>query len=127
MCDEASLFRGLGKLQFRGHEVVVLQVLHSHEMDLPFNDAVLFKDIEGQEEVMAQPWAFRKAYQQAMTKFVGSLRDRCRFAGVDHLLLRTDADPGEALAFYLHQRQRVSEAGKRSAPATARAAGGDSP
>src|SRR5690349_21938032 len=34
-----------------------------------FNDSVLFRDIEGAEELFAEPWAFRKAYRSAMHAF----------------------------------------------------------
>ena len=70
----------------------MLQVLDSDELDLPFNDLTLFRDIEGSEELYAEPWGFRKAYQAAMQTFLAEVRDACGQRGIDHLLLRTDED-----------------------------------
>lgn len=107
LCDLDTLYESLGKLQHNGHEVVVMHILDGEEIDLPFNDSIIFKDIEGSEEVFGEPWAFRKAYQQAMAEFIDSVTARCRTQGVDHVLIRTDQDLGQTLAHYLHRRQRM--------------------
>ncbi|MFN3167729.1 MAG: DUF58 domain-containing protein [Phycisphaeraceae bacterium] len=108
LCDLDTLYESLGKLQHNGHEVVVLHILDGEEIDLPFNDSIIFKDIEGSEEVFGEPWAFRKAYQAAMKAFIDTVTKRCAFAGIDHVLIRTDQDLGQTLAQYLHRRQRMA-------------------
>lgn len=108
LTDLDAFYEGLGRLQYQGHEIIIIQVLDADEIELPFNDSVLFKDIEGTEEVFAEPWAFRKAYKHAMEKFIGEVGKRCRFGGIDHLLIQTDEDLGKAMSFYLHQRQRFA-------------------
>lgn len=105
LTDLESFYAGLGRLQHAGHELLVLQVLDPDEIELPFGDSVLFRDIEGSEELFAEPWAFRKAYRAAMEKFIDEAGQRCRFAGIDHELFRTDADMAIALSQYLHRRQ----------------------
>lgn len=108
LTDLESVYEGLGRLQYRGHEILVLHVLDRDELELPFDDLVLFRDIEGQEELFAEPWAFRKAYQHAMQEFTQSVRDACGRRGIDYLLLRTDQDLGTALSHYLHARDRLA-------------------
>ena len=108
LCNLDTLYESLGKLQHNGHEVIVLHILDGEEIDLPFNDSIIFKDIEGSEEIFGEPWAFRKAYQEAMKEFVQTVTRRCQFAGIDHVLIRTDQDLGQTLAQYLHRRQRMA-------------------
>ena len=105
LCDLDSFYDGLGRLQHNGHETLVFQILDPDEIELPFRDSVLFKDIEGAEQLFAEPWAFRKAYKKAMEDFVEEVARRCRFGGIDHLLLRTNDDLGTAMSHYLHGRQ----------------------
>jgi uncharacterized protein (DUF58 family) len=107
LCDLDSFYDGLGRLQHNGHEVLVFQVLDPDEIELPFRDSVLFKDIEGAEQLFAEPWAFRKAYKKAMEDFIEEVARRCRFGGIDHLLLKTSDDLGTAMSHYLHGRQGV--------------------
>ena len=107
LVDLDSFYKSLGRLQHNGHEVLVFHVLDDEEMELPFGDSVLFKDIEGTEQLFAEPWAFRKAYKAAMEEFIAETGRRCRSAGIDHLLLKTSDDLGLALSHYLHGRQVV--------------------
>src|SRR4051812_22116963 len=106
LLDLDVFYKSLGRLQHQGHEILVFQILDPEEIELPFKDSVLFKDIEGTEELFAEPWAFRKAYQEAMETFIAEVGQRCRSGGVDHVLLKTTEDLGMALSHYLHSRQR---------------------
>lgn len=107
LVDLDSFYKSLGRLQHNGHEVLVFQVLDDDEIELPFGDSVLFKDIEGTEQLFAEPWAFRKAYKAAMEQFIDETSRRCRSAGIDHLMLKTSDDLGIALSHYLHGRMVV--------------------
>ena len=78
------------------------------------SDTVLFEVIhEGDEQLFAEPWAFRKAYKKAMEQFIEEVDQRCRFCGIDHVLLKTDEDLSLGLSHYLHQRQQNRITGKR--------------
>lgn len=107
LTDLGLFYDGLARLQYRGHEVLLLHILDRDELELPFGELVLFKDIEGSEELFAEPWGFRKAYQEAMQKFVDDVRGECGKRGVDYLLMRTDHEVGNALSHYLHARERL--------------------
>lgn len=127
LTDLDALYEALGKLQYNSQEIVILHVLDPDEIELPFNRSVMFKDIEGDEQVFAEPWAFRKAYKLAMEGFIDEVRSRCRFCGMDYLLLRTDEDAGLALSHYLHERLRRGPARRhgRMSGSPSNAAGGD--
>jgi uncharacterized protein (DUF58 family) len=107
LTDLNAFYDGLSRLQYLGHEVLVFQILDKDELDMPFKDLVLFRDIEGTEEMFAEPWGFRKAYCEAMEKFIAEVADACGCRGIDHLLLRTDEDLATALSHYLHARERI--------------------
>lgn len=98
-------YESLGKLQYAGHEVIVVHILHRDELEMPFKDSVIFRDIEGEEEIFAEPWAFHKAYQAAMEQFIQESRQRCQYCGIDYLQVLTDENLGAVLSNYLHNRQ----------------------
>jgi uncharacterized protein (DUF58 family) len=104
--DLESLYVALGKLQHAGHDVLVFQVLDRDEVELPFDGSVIFRDIEGAEEVFAEPRAFRKAYRDAMKQFLEEAERRCRICGIDYLRLMTDEDLGQTVSRHLHDRMR---------------------
>ena len=107
LTDLDAFYDGLRRLQYRGHEIIVFHILDRDELELPFNDLVMFRDIEGDEELLAEPWAFRKTYQDAMQRFLDEVRGSCGDRGIDYLLLRTDQPLADALSHYLHARERL--------------------
>jgi len=100
-----QLYEAIGKLQHSGHEIMLLHLLHRDEVELPFQDSVIFRDSEGSEELFAEPWAFRQAYTAAMDEFSSDVRRRCQFCGIDYLRILSDEDLGLTLSHFLHARQ----------------------
>jgi len=113
LTDLDRLYEALGRLQYGGHAVVIFHILHRDEVELPFNDSVIFKDIEGSEELFAEPWSFRSAYQKAMTTFCDEVRERCQYCGIDYQRVLTDDDLGAMLSSYLSDRQHRGPAKHR--------------
>ena len=102
--DEASWLDSLARLRFQGHEAMVFHVLDPDELDLPFRDPVLFHDVEGDDEVLAEPWAFREAYQSELGDFLRRMEDACHRHRVDYIPVRTDQPPATVLRQFLHAR-----------------------
>lgn len=113
LTDLPSFFDGLDRLIHRGNEILVIHVLDKDELDLPFNDYVLFRDIEGTEQFFAEPWSFRKAYCAAMQDCVKEIDEGCGRRGIDNLLLRTDRALADGLSHYLHARERMQHINHR--------------
>jgi uncharacterized protein (DUF58 family) len=112
--DLESVYDGLDRLRFLGHEVLVMQILDRDELELPFEGPTIFKDIEGDEQVFAEPGAFRKSYQAAMREFVTEVRRECGARGYDHVCLYTYDHLGDSLARFLRYREdSVHHAGGR--------------
>jgi len=103
--DLEAVYDGLDRLRFLGHEVLVLQVLDRDELELPFEGPTIFKDIEGDEQVFAEPGAFRRSYQGAMQEFLADVRRTCGTRGYDHVCLCTDEHLGDSLARFLRSRE----------------------
>jgi uncharacterized protein (DUF58 family) len=101
-----SFYVALGKLQHAGHDVLVFHLLDRDELELPFDGSVIFRDIEGDEELFAEPRAFRTAYRKAMEEFVGEVERRLRVCGIDYLRILTDEDIGEVVSRHLYDRMR---------------------
>jgi uncharacterized protein (DUF58 family) len=103
--DLDAVYDGLNRLRFLGHEVLVLQVLDRDETELPFDGPTVFRDIEGDEELFAEPGAFREAYRRAMREFLDGLGKECRGRGYDHVRFFNDEPLGATLSSFLHSRQ----------------------
>ncbi|MCA9217274.1 MAG: DUF58 domain-containing protein [Planctomycetales bacterium] len=106
LTDLEALYDAMGKVLYGGHEMIVIHVLDRDELELPFKGSVLFRDMEGTEELFAEPPAFRNAYKKAMETFIAEVSQRCRVAGIDYLSLFTDEDAGHHVSHFLRERHR---------------------
>ena len=113
LCDLDEFFDALGRLKHRAHEIVVFHLLDADEMTMPFSGAVNFKDLEGSEQIMAEPRYFQHVYQAAMETFCEDVRKRLTDFGADYVHMTTDQDLGVALSHYLNRRIRMATKGGR--------------
>jgi uncharacterized protein (DUF58 family) len=104
LTDLDALYQGLDRLRFSGHEVLLMQVLDRDEVDLPFDGPTLFQDMEGDEELFAEPRAFQRSYRAAMDDFLNEVRKASGARGYDHVRFLTDEPLADALSRFLHAR-----------------------
>jgi uncharacterized protein (DUF58 family) len=112
--DLDSVYDGLNRLQFLGHEVLVLQVLDRDELTLPFDGPTVFRDIEGDEELFAEPGGFRRDYQGAMRTFLEEVRRETGKRGYDHVCFVSDEPLGDSLGLFLRSREESAHLGRRT-------------
>jgi uncharacterized protein (DUF58 family) len=102
--DPAQILSGLRHFRHRRHEVIVFHILDPAELDFPFRQTTLFKGMEGLGDILTEPHALRRAYQEEVGAFLGELKKGCQMADIDYVPLRTNADLDMALSSYLATR-----------------------
>lgn len=100
----ARILAGLRHFRHRRHEVIVFHILDPAELEFPFRSATLFKGLEGLPEVLTEPHALRRAYQEELSAFLGELKKGCRMMDIDYVPLRTDQTLDMPLSSYLASR-----------------------
>ena len=103
--DMDSLMEGIKHLNHLGHEVVAFHVMDPQEMDFPFQDPTLFRGLEGEPQLDADPVSLRLSYLENLNRWRTSLREELRKLDSDYVLLRTDEVLGEVLSEYLRGRK----------------------
>jgi uncharacterized protein (DUF58 family) len=96
----------LGYLRSQGHEVALLRVLDPAELEFPFKEATLFRDVESGRELYVDPDLMRERYQQEFSAHAKELRTICHRLGVDLSELVTDRPLEHALFDLLSARMR---------------------
>lgn len=93
-----ELARAFERLRFEGHECVVLQILDRDEVEFPFSGSLVFEDLESGERRQAAADEVRIRYRRRFDAFMESYGGLFRRLEMTHGVLRTDQDPGKALA-----------------------------
>ncbi len=105
--DLRALAESLKQLRLRKHDVVVLHVMHEDELTFPFEENTLFRGLEVLAELHTEPRALRKAYLEAVERFLRQVRKTCSTAGADHVQISTTDPLDVVLSRYLHSRQKI--------------------
>src|SRR3954447_4497517 len=85
--EPARILAGLKHFRHRRHEVIVFHILDPAEVDFPFRDTTLFKGLEGMPDVVAEPHALRRAYQEELRTFLDALKKGCQSIDIDYVPL----------------------------------------
>lgn len=104
--DPEPVIKGLRHLKFRGTDVVVFQVLDPNELTFPFKGAATFRDLETDEEVVADPARARAGYLRELAGLTLRYDRELRGAGIDYVQLDTSQPLDFALLTYLSARAR---------------------
>jgi uncharacterized protein (DUF58 family) len=104
--DPERVVDGLRHFRFRGTDVIVFHLLHPDELTFPFEGAARFRDMEGDEEVLAVPAAVRQTYLAELQRTLDFYKRQLTSTGIDYQTLDTSQPLDFALAAYLSTRHR---------------------
>ena len=105
--DPQHVIDGLRHFRFRGTDVIVFHVIDPDELTFPFERAARFRDLEGEDEVMAVPSVVREKYLESLNEALDLYKRELGSAGIDYRLLTTSEPLDFALMSYLSTRGRA--------------------
>lgn len=115
----------MGYLRSQGHDVILLRVLDTAEIEFEFSKESLFEDLETGRQLYVDPKSIRASYLQKFEAHSAELRRACDGLGVDLVNLRTDQPLELALFDFLSARARRGKfVERRGAAASSRKAAG---
>ncbi len=102
--DVPALKHTLEQFCFRGHDVVVVQILAPEELTFPFRREAFFQDLELHGRMQVNPNTVRKAYLKEFQAFMDQLHKATTDIGADLMTFKTDDELGQVLGYYLRRR-----------------------
>ena len=102
--DVGDIMRGLQRLRYGGHNVIVFHTLDPHELKFPFKGTWQFDGLEGEEELITQPERIREDYLTNLNAYLEELQSGCIGSGVDYTLVDTSRPLDSLLSEFLETR-----------------------
>jgi uncharacterized protein (DUF58 family) len=106
LADEREVIDGLHHLRFRGHDVILFQVLDWAEVEFPFEQASAFEDPETGQRLTTTPEAVRDAYLNALREFTENYRRETANVRADFVQVHTGMTFDRALIQFLIDRRK---------------------
>ena len=98
--EPPKLFGPIRALRARECAVQFVHMLHSHEVDLPFEGVCEFRSLEAPGRLVAEPHLIRSIYMERLDEHLTVLANEARRARIGYLRVHSD-QPSEAALFEL--------------------------
>ena len=105
LAGKDEVIDAVGRLRYRGHDVIVFHVLDSAERTFPYEDFARFIDPETGENLQIDPRAARRAYLDALGAFEAELREIFVSERIDYVPIDTAVTFDRALVSFLANRR----------------------
>ena len=102
--DPELLRSSFQHLRFRKHDVAVFHLLEKNELDFEFDRPVRFVDMEGNDQVLADPNVIARQYRLALQQYLESITEVIRDAAVDYQRIFIHEPYEDVLARFLLAR-----------------------
>ena len=101
-----EVVRGLKQFRSRGSDVMVFHVLDRDELEFPFEEPTIFRDLEEDLKLLTDPRSVRSAYLKTVHSLIEGYREACAAHLVDYSLFNTSIGLDRALVRYLSWRAK---------------------
>ncbi len=102
--DLDTVARGLDRLCTRGHDSIVLHVMHPDELEFPFDSLTRFEGMETEERLLVDAAALRTSYLGVVERWRADIRRLCHGRNIDYCLLDTGTPLQYSLSAFLGSR-----------------------
>lgn len=104
--EPEEVLRGLKQLRSKGNDILVFHLLDREELEFPFEEPTLFKDMEEDLKLLTDPKSIRPAYLKAMRSLIEGYQQSCASYLIDYSLFDTSIGLDRALTRYLKWREK---------------------
>ena len=103
--EQEQVIEALHHLRYRGHDIIIMQVLDYSEVAFEFDGEVRFEDPETGQSVATNPRAIQAAYLEAIREFIERYKQECQAVRADFTSVHNGMTFDKALIEFLAQRQ----------------------
>jgi uncharacterized protein (DUF58 family) len=112
-CPVEPLLDAFQHLRFKKHDLAVFHLLDGQEIDFQFDRPIRFVDLEGGDDLIADPSMIRDEYRSVVDHYLAALKRGCRQNGVDYHPIITRADVEKVLSAFMLSRLNRKTGGRK--------------
>jgi len=103
--DEDRVIHALRSFRAKKNEVLVFHILDEQELKFNFEENVVARDLETNEELPISPKDLRNAYLLEIENFINTYKRELHSSRIDYLLISTSSPLEKSLTTYLAKRK----------------------
>ncbi len=102
--DPQKIRGALSRVKFRGHDMIMVEVLDRAEREFDLDGEAPFQGLEGEAMVRVDPRAIREAYLESLNAHLAQIEKTARGFGFDYMVVSTHDWLGPPLSAFLAAR-----------------------
>ena len=102
-----KIINSLKHLRYYNHEVLVFHILDKQEIELNYNEKIIFKDLENDNQIVTEPRQIKKSYKKEMNERIEYFNTECSGINISYNLFLTDQLLDLALYQFLNKRKKI--------------------
>ncbi|SVB77608.1 uncharacterized protein METZ01_LOCUS230462, partial [marine metagenome] len=101
-----KIINSLKHLRYYNHEVLVFHILDKQEIELNYNEKMIFEDLENENQIVTEPWQIKKSYKKEMKERIKYFNTECSGMNISYNLILTNQLLDLALYKFLNKRKK---------------------
>ena len=106
--DADKILEGLKHFQYYKHEILVFHILDRQEVELKYNEKIVFEDLENKEKINIEPWQIKDSYNKEYMNKINYFKSSCLKNRIGYNLIYTDQDLDQAIHQFLNKRKMIN-------------------
>ena len=102
-----KIINSLKHLRYYKHEVLVFHILDKQEIELNYNEKIIFEDLENDNQIITEPRQIKKSYKKEMNERIEYFNTECSGMNISYNLFLTDQLLDLALYQFLNKRKKI--------------------
>ena len=102
-----KVINSLKHLRYYNHEVLVFHILDKQEIELNYNEKIIFEDLENSNQIVTNPWQIKKSYKKEMQDRIQYFKTECSKLNISYNLFLTDQLLDTAIYQFLNKRKQI--------------------
>jgi len=102
-----KVINSLKHLRYYNHEVLVFHILDKQEIELNYNEKIIFEDLENSNQIVTNPWQIKKSYKKEMQDRIQYFKTECSRLNISYNLFLTDQLLDTAIYQFLNKRKQI--------------------
>lgn len=106
--DADKILEGLKHFKYYKHEILVFHILDRQEIELQYNEKIIFEDLENKEKINIEPWHIKDSYTREFMDNINYFKSECLKNHIEYNLIFTDQDLDKAIHQFLNKRKIIN-------------------
>ena len=106
--DADKILEGLKHFKYYKHEILVFHILDRQEIELQYNEKIIFEDLENKEKINIEPWHIKDRYTKESMDNINYFKSECLKNHIEYNLIFTDQDLDKAIHQFLNKRKIIN-------------------